>query len=787
MTGRGYRFIAPAEEVGSAPDPEPPSQVAVPVAESIVGKKVSHYRVLQVLGGGGMGVVYKAEDLKLGRQVALKFLPSELARDPRAFARFEREARAASALDHPNICSIYQLGDYEGQPFIVMQLLEGQTLREWIQNAASLDATSRLNSTLDIVVQITEGLTAAHERGIVHRDIKPANIFLTNRGQAKILDFGVAKFLETPDITPDDTNSCVTSVNPSITLTGSSMGTPFYLSPEQVRGDKLDARTDIFSLGLVLHEMLTGERAFSGNTATEIRDAVVNLPAVPLGELVPSLPPELEAIVNKTLEKDPDRRYQSTDKLRADLQRLRNHLATARPVRIWPGIAAIVSLAAIVLVWVNLPRLRELRPHHAEQPSAENAVKLRPAVAVLGFKNLSGKTDEAWISTALEQMIGSELAAGQQLRVVPSENVAQMKQDLSLPPAETYSHETLDKIRRNLNADTVVLGSYLAAGGSSRNKLRIDLELQETRTGNTITALSLEGTESDLADMVTRGGASLRQKLGVGAATEADVDQMRASMPANREGARLFSEGLAKLHSFDALAARDLLQKAIAADPNHALSHSALAECWSTLGYDLKAEDEAKRAFDLSGQLSREDRLSIEARYRQLSHDYPAAIEIYRTLYNFFPDNVDYGLRLVGAQNATGQAEDALSTVARLHKLPQAQSSDARIDLVEAKTAEQLSDYKHEQQAAGIAASKGQAQGARMILASARLSEGWALDHLGETQKSLEVISEARRLSQGMNPHMAALSELLVGHVTYDKGQFPRLASLTTRRFTNFV
>src|SRR5690349_3798947 len=261
----------------------------------MVGQTFSHYRILRKLGGGGMGVVYKAEDLKLGRRVALKFLPGELASDPKAFERIEREARAASSLDHPNICAIYELGEHEAQPFIVMQLLEGETLREWIESGPAIISGGRIEKILKFAVQITEGLEAAHQKGIIHRDIKPTNIFITNRGEAKILDFGVAKLLRTTAADENvqdgplksDRNSDI-----SLTQTGDSMGTPSYLSPEQIRGEKLDARTDLFSLGLVLYEMATGKQAYAGNTVADIRDAVLNLPPIPPRELNAELSPE---------------------------------------------------------------------------------------------------------------------------------------------------------------------------------------------------------------------------------------------------------------------------------------------------------------------------------------------------------------------------------------------------------------------------------------------------------------------------------------------------------------
>ena len=250
LTGRGYRFIAPVEEVGP---PHAPVAEA-PVAGGLIGKKISHYRILQVLGGGGMGVVYKAEDLKLGRRVALKFLPSELASDPKALDRIQREARAASALDHPNICAIYELDEHDGQPFIVMQLLEGQTLREWIESVPASSEAGRLTEIVSFGTQIADGLDAAHRKGIIHRDIKPANIFITTRSEAKILDFGVAKFLEAEapegaggNESREQTGKHSASPEVGLTQTGDSLGTPSYLSPEQVRREELDARTDLFS------------------------------------------------------------------------------------------------------------------------------------------------------------------------------------------------------------------------------------------------------------------------------------------------------------------------------------------------------------------------------------------------------------------------------------------------------------------------------------------------------------------------------------------------------------
>jgi serine/threonine protein kinase len=346
----GYRFVAGVTEVE---EPEAGSQPQAVTGANLTGKKVSHYRVLEVLGGGGMGVVYKAEDLKLGRFVALKFLPEEIASDAKVLERFEREARAASALDHPNICAIHEFGEHEGRPFIAMSLLEGQTLRERIAARAAPFTTDEL---LHLAVQIGDGLAAAHEKGIIHRDIKPANIFVTNRSEAKILDFGLAKLtyagdregLQYDEARSHDATTAV-AYDLRLSLTGVAMGTVPYMSPEQVRGEKLDARTDLFSFGLVIYEMATGKQAFSGDTATALHEAILNRTPVPARELNPALPLRLEEIINQALEKGREARYQAAAEICADLKRLKLDAEYRR--RVFPsskvaGTAGAVSTSA---------------------------------------------------------------------------------------------------------------------------------------------------------------------------------------------------------------------------------------------------------------------------------------------------------------------------------------------------------------------------------------------------------------------------------------------------------
>jgi eukaryotic-like serine/threonine-protein kinase len=391
----------------------------------LVGETISHYRILDGLGEGGMGLVYRAEDVRLGRQVALKFLPEELAKDPAALARFEREARTASSLEHPNICPIYEFGEHQGQPFLVMQLLEGQTLKELLdkQNHEESKSDSHdarkarrlpLDQVLDLAIQIADGLHAAHQKGIVHRDIKPANIFVTSQNQAKILDFGLAKLARTAteedaesaggarDISAKRTageTAARATPDPFLSRTGVAMGTAGYMSPEQARGEKLDARTDLFSFGLVLYEMATGQRAFKGDTWPVLRDAILKSTPESLGQFKSELPAKLGKIINKALEKDRDARYQSAAELLADLQSLKQ--ATEHRSR-WreaaTGAAALLLLLTVVY-WVY--ERRQPRSLASPEPkltqltvnSFENRVKggaISPDGKYLAYTDING-------------------------------------------------------------------------------------------------------------------------------------------------------------------------------------------------------------------------------------------------------------------------------------------------------------------------------------------------------------------------------------------------------------
>lgn len=401
------------------------------------------------------------------------------------------------------------------------------------------------------------------------------------------------------------------------------------------------------------------------------------------------------------------------------------------------------------------------------------AMKARRSVAVLGFKNLSGRPSEAWLSTALSEMLTTELAAGEKLRTIPGEDVARMKIDLSLPDADSYSRDTLTRIRKNLGADLVVLGSYFDGGRESGGQVRLDLRLQDAAAGETITSVSQTGTEAQLLDLVSRTGATLREKLGIGEVSFAEAKGVQASLPEKPEAARLYSEGLAKLRVFDALAARDLFEKVVAAEPNFALAHSLLAEAWSALGYDERAKEEARRAFDLSANLSREDRYLVEGRYREMTNQREKAVEVYSALFHFFSDNLEYGLRLAQAQTAAGKGKDALATVETLRKLPGPQRDDPRIDLAEATAAQSLSDFKRELAAAGKAVQKGTAQGQRLVAARGRLLEGSGFWSLGMPKEATKALEEAREIYEVAGDRLAVASaSRVIGNLLYDRGDF---------------
>jgi tetratricopeptide (TPR) repeat protein len=394
----------------------------------------------------------------------------------------------------------------------------------------------------------------------------------------------------------------------------------------------------------------------------------------------------------------------------------------------------------------------------------------RRSIAVLGFKNLSNDPQKSWLSTALSEMLTTELSQGDQLRTIPGETVAQMKVSLSLPDAETFGQETLKRIRQNLGSDDVIMGSYLALGNGL---VRLDLRLQDTAAGETLASVSEKGNESEIDDLVGKAGAELRAKLGISSLSNEQSASVRASLPSNSEAARLYSEGLQELRVFDALAARDLLLKAVALDPAHALTHSALAQAWTILGYDAKAKEQAKLALDLSANSSREERLVIEGRSHELLGEAPKAVEDYRALWQFFPDRVDYGLALIRTQVSAGHGSEADTTLASLRKLSLSDADAARVDLAEANIAHSQGDVKRQQSSAEQAANLGRTIGANLLVAEALQHEAEASERMAQSDKAIQLAAQSRDLYSSAGYRLGAARTLLMtGDVMFDEGDF---------------
>jgi tetratricopeptide (TPR) repeat protein/predicted Ser/Thr protein kinase len=737
----------------------------------MIPEKLSHYRIVQQVGAGGMGVVYRAHDEHLDRDVALKVLPHSTGTDERTRQRFRKEALALAKLSHPNIGAIYEFGNDAGVDFLVMEFISGVTLDAKLSGGALPE-----KDVLRLGMQLANGLEAAHSQGIVHRDLKPGNIRLTPDGWMKILDFGIAQFVAS---TGDSAETVTLTAHDSI------MGTVAYMAPEQIRGQRADVRSDIYSTGVVLYEMATGKRPFADRSGPQLISAILETPPSPPTSRNHTVSPALESIIVKALDKEPDRRYQSARELRVDLERLSSGVVPVQPPRVRSK-ARFVIAAAVLLLMIGagflLTRFQLLRKAPVAQINS-SASPQRRSVAVLGFRNLSGNPESAWLSTALSEMLTTELAAGEQLRTIPGENVTRMRNDLSLPEADSYARDTLKQIYDRLGSDLVVLGSYVQAGDG----IRLDFRMQDALAGETLLTFSENGKSSELLDLVSRTGTDLRAKLALASITPGDVAGVLATLPSTTDATRLYALGLEKLRVFDSQSARELLQKAVEADPNYALAHAALSRAWSALGYDAHATEEARKAFDLSANLPRESRLSIEARYRETVRQWPRVIEIYRALWNFFPDNLEYGLQLAKAQVSAGLPNDASETIERMRTLPASQREDPRIDLTEALVANTKGDFQHGQQVAGVAAAKARTRHSQLVLADALHQQGWAAERLGKLDTAEALFKQCQEIYESAGDRRGAATAItLQGHSLYDRGDFPGALSAYRRTLDVF-
>jgi len=693
------------------------------------------YRLIRFIAAGGMGEVYEAEDIVLGATVALKTMRPDVAAQFQPMERVRRETLLARRVTHPNVCRVFDLGYHSsagGGPdvtFLTMELLSGETLRQRLRRRGPL----RAEEALPIVEQMAAALTAAHRAGVIHRDFKPANVMLVptaspDAPRVVVTDFGIARA----------TGGSLEAITDSRQI----VGTAGYIAPEQIEGQDVTAAADVYAFGVVLYEMVTGRLPFAGDStlATVLRRFRERPPSP--RQYVKSLPVEWETAILRCLERRPGDRFATAEDAVKALQPESPHARRALPDRhalIALAVSALAITAAGTLAWTKRPPPTAAIDDHAVRAA-------RRTVAVLGFKNLSGDARYAWLSTALSEMFTAELAAGAHVRTIPGHNVARMKADLALADTDRVGPATLARVRAHAGADVVLGGSYLALGDGSATRLRLDLRLQDVASGETVASISETGTVADVFDLVSRAGRGLRQRLDIGPLSPAEAGTLRASLPSNAEAARLYAEGLARLRSFDALAARSLLEQATQADPAYPPAWAALAEAWATLGYDARAAAAARKAYEGATDVSREQRLVIEGHLREASHDWPQAVEVYRSLWTSFPDDLEHGLRLAGAQIAAGQGTDARATLAALRKLPAPASEDPRIELTAALASEALSDFMEEREEATRAAWAARARGASLVVARARLAEAFALRSLGQPRAAIDTAAAAGQL-----------------------------------------